>query len=187
MPGARSRRLVWLSVGCAAILAILLLASSWGGSGGAPSNAAVTPPQATSAAPGERLATEAFSPQADEVVSLAWRLALAGAVIGAALVGLRWWGRRLATPASQTGMLRILDTVAIGGGRTVHLLEAGERVLVIGATAQQISLLGEVEQSALLPALSRRSESPEAFAQSLIAALRSSTDRGGEPARRSGP
>jgi flagellar biosynthetic protein FliO len=48
----------------------------------------------------------------------------------------------LGPPPSRN--MRILETVSLGQGRTVHLIAVGERRLLIGVTNAQISLLDDV-------------------------------------------
>ncbi|MEJ5221013.1 MAG: flagellar biosynthetic protein FliO, partial [Tepidiforma sp.] len=86
--------------------------------------------------------TEAgFSLGPGDLISLGWRLGLVALIIGGSIVGLRWWARRMAAPASTTGFLRVVDTLPISSGRTIHLLALGDRVIAIGATPQQITML----------------------------------------------
>ena len=39
-----------------------------------------------------------------------------------------------------------MDTLAISNGRTIHLVALGDRVIAIGATAQQLTLLNELTE-----------------------------------------
>lgn len=45
--------------------------------------------------------------------------------------------------------IELLSTAALGPGRSVHLLTAGGKVLLIGATGQQVSLLAELDPTAV--------------------------------------
>jgi flagellar biogenesis protein FliO len=116
-----------------------------------------------------------FSIGGGEALSLAWRLGLVAIIIGVSVVGLRWWGRRTAGPRSSSGLLRVVDTLAIGNGRAIHLVALGERVIAVGATAQQLSLLaelGEAECERLLaPAAPGREQSLSGFADELLRML----------------
>jgi flagellar biogenesis protein FliO len=90
--------------------------------------------------------TSGFSLGGGQLVSLAWRLALVVVIIAGSIAGLRWWGRNTQGPKSTTGFLRVLDTLAISQGRTIHLVGIGERVIAVGATAQQLTLLNELSE-----------------------------------------
>lgn len=98
------------------------------------------------AAPADRSEEDSpgFSLGGGELVSLAWRLALVAVIIAVSIAGLRWWGKKTAGPKSTTGFLRVVDTLAISNGRSIHLVALGDRVIAVGATAQQLSLLNEL-------------------------------------------
>ncbi|MFN8615619.1 MAG: flagellar biosynthetic protein FliO [Dehalococcoidia bacterium] len=90
--------------------------------------------------------SKGFSLGGGQLFSLAWRLALVIVIIAASIAGLRWWGKRTSGPRSTTGFLRVLDTLAISNGRTIHLVALGDRVIAVGATAQQLTLLNELTE-----------------------------------------
>ncbi len=170
------RRLVWIAgvAGVLVLLLVVLTAALPSGDEEAP--LAVAPPAITPAnVPQEPVGTSAggFSFGLGEGFSLAWRLGLVAAVLGGAVVALRWWGRRLSAPASQTGLLRIADTLALGSGRTIHLLEAGDRVFIIAATSQHIGLIGELDRAAATAALANgeTTKAAPAFSRALQASL----------------
>ncbi len=94
----------------------------------------------------EKQSPSGFSLGGGDLVSLAWRLGLVVVIIAASIAGLRWWGRKTAGPRSVTGFLRVVDTLAISNGRSVHLLAIGDRVIAIGATAQQVTWLSDLTE-----------------------------------------
>jgi flagellar biogenesis protein FliO len=47
----------------------------------------------------------------------------------------------------------VVDTIALAQGRVLYLLDVGDRALIVGATAQQLSLVGEVSDAAVLARL----------------------------------
>lgn len=67
----------------------------------------------------------------------------------------RLYGRRLAG-AGGCRILRVVDAVVLGPNRAVYLIEVGDRLLVLGVTAQHISLLSEVSDPAAVAALKQR-------------------------------
>ena len=118
---------------------------------------------------------------------LAWRLALVALVIAGAVVGLRWWGRKAMSPRSTTGFVRIVDTLAISNGRTIHLVALGNRVIVVGATAQQLAYLNELtgeESDDVLARLARNDETTNisGFAAEPFQSLRKENRGGGSAA-----
>jgi flagellar biogenesis protein FliO len=117
-----------------------------------------------------------FSFGGGDAVSLVWRLVLVAVVIGVAIVALRWWGRRQASPRSMTGFLRVVDTLAISNGRSIHLVALGDRVIAVGATTQQISMLDQLtddEARQVLDESTRPQAQPLAnFATELFESLR---------------
>lgn len=178
-PRAR-KRLIWAGSAAVGLVVVLLFVSLLAPSpqpdaipevrvGTAVPGAA---PMATAAAP----ETSGFSLGGGEIVSLAWRLGLVFIIIGVSVVGLRWWGRKTAGPRSVTGFLRVVDTLSISNGRTIHLVALGDRVIAVGATAQQLSLLNELtgeEAIRVLTEQPRASDQPViAFANELIQSMR---------------
>ena len=126
-----------------------------------------------------------FSLGGGQIVSLAWRLALVVIIIAASIAGLRWWGKKTQGPSSTTGFLRVVDTLAISNGRTIHLVALGDRVIAVGATAQQLTLLNELtedEATRVNADLARPSEQPiSQFAAQLFEQMKRSTGRGTSP------
>lgn len=123
-----------------------------------------------------------FSLGGGDIVSLAWRLALVVVIIAVSIAGLRWWGRKAAGPRSTTGFLRVVDTLAISNGRTIHLVALGDRVIAVGATAQQLTLLNELsedEATRILADAARPGEQPlSQFAAQLFESMKRTTGRG---------
>jgi flagellar biogenesis protein FliO len=148
------KRLIWLgglgAVLVASLVFISLFAPSAHPGDGEPALHPTTVAGAyTTAAAGTRTgATEegGFHFGGGDALSLVLRLALVAVIIGISIAGLRWWGRRTSGPRSTTGFLRVLDTLAISNGRTIHLVALGERVIAVGATAQQLTLLNELTE-----------------------------------------
>lgn len=68
----------------------------------------------------------------------------------ALIYGSAWALRRTSVPArlARGGVrpLRVLDTISLGQRRSIHVVRAGNRTLVIGATATQLSLLSELPE-----------------------------------------
>lgn len=123
-----------------------------------------------------------FSLSGDEAVSLAWRLALAAVIIAISIVGLRWWGRRAQGPRSTTGFIRVVDTLAISNGRTIHLVALGDRVIAVGATTQQLTLLNELTEDEAADVLTatpagNNGQQLSTFAAELFASMRKGGDR----------
>ncbi|WP_322795803.1 flagellar biosynthetic protein FliO [Tepidiforma sp.] len=169
-PAAR-RRITWLVVigGCL-LLAVLVI--SFAAPDPSPASPTLVPGDAAPAEP----ASSGFSLGPGALASLAWRLALVVIVIAGSIIGLRWWARRMAAPRSTTGFLRVVDTLPIANGRTIHLLALGDRVIAIGATAQQITTLNELtpeEAARVLAEAERASPAPLGeFAAQLLESLR---------------
>lgn len=128
-----------------------------------------------------------FSLGGGELISLAWRLLLVVIIIAVSIAGLRWWGRKASGPKSSTGFLRVVDTLAISNGRTIHLVALGDRVIAIGATAQQLTLLNELtgpEATTVLDAAARPDEQPiSQFATQLFEQMKRTAGRNSTPSR----
>ena len=78
-----------------------------------------------------------------------WSLLMFLAVL-AMIPGSLWLMKRLQTlrPGAPARQLEILDQLALGPRERVLLVRVQGRVLVLGTTAQQVTLLGEAERSA---------------------------------------
>ena len=190
------KRLIWIvGAGGALILALLLLPALLPSGGDAPGDIVLRPDEAeplagdapaATGAPVEDDGERGFSLDSGEVWSLIWRLGLVALIVGGAVLGLRWWGRKASSPRSVTGYLRVIDTMALSSGRTLHLVQLGNRVIVVGATAQQLSLLSELSESESAEVLSRSERREEsgvaAFADELLKTFRRS-DRTALPQR----
>lgn len=117
-----------------------------------------------------------FSLGGGQLVSLAWRLGLVVIIIAGSIVGLRWWGKRTAGPRSTTGFIRVVDTLAIGTGRTIHLVAMGDRVIAIGATPQQLTFLNELSQEEAQDIMKRTTQAADQplanFASELFQSMR---------------
>jgi len=76
--------------------------------------------------------------------STTWSLLMLVVVLGLIPVSL-WAMKRLQTlrPGAATCQLQIIDQLALGPRERVLLVRVHGRVLVLGATAQQVTLLGE--------------------------------------------
>lgn len=122
-----------------------------------------------------------FSLGGGQLFSLAWRLALVIIIIAVSVAGLRWWGKRTSGPRSTTGFLRVLDTLAISNGRAIHLVALGERVIAVGATAQQLTLLNELsddEAAKVQEQVAKPDEQPlSQFAAQLFEQMKRTTSR----------
>lgn len=118
----------------------------------------------------------AFHLGGSQLVSLAWRLGLVIIIIAISVAGLRWWGRKTSGPRSATGFLRVVDTLAISSGRSIHLVALGERVIAIGATDHQVSLLADLgeEESAVVLSTSdsQAGQSLTGFAAELLQSMK---------------
>ena len=182
-PGTR-KRVLWLAVIGGVMLLSLLFITLFAPSSpsstspvlrpaaSSSADTGTTPPAATS--PGQ-----GFSLGGGQAVSLIWRLGLVAVIIGVSIVGLRWWGKRTAGPRSTTGFLRVIDTLAISNGRTIHLVALGDRVIAIGATAQQLTFLNELsdeEGRRVLDSLPAQGDQPfVGFAAELFQSMRRTT------------
>jgi flagellar biogenesis protein FliO len=181
---AQRRRLLWIGVlGGVLLLAIIFVSlaapktpSSTPDSPvlrAGDSTALATPPAAT-VTPSS--SGSGFSIGGGQAVSLAWRLALVAIIIAVSIAGLRWWGKKTSGPRSTTGFIKVVDTLAISNGRTIHLVALGDRVIAIGATAQQLTFLNELneEESAnVLTLTPRTADQPiAAFASELFQSMR---------------
>ncbi len=184
-PESRRRWIFMGGFGVLILAGLLFITAMGGGNGQEAAGVNIRPgadvPTTTQVAP-DAPAGSGFSLGPGEAVSLAWRLLLVAVIIGAAVFGLRWWGKRAASPRSVSGFLRVVDTLAISNGRSIHLVALGDRVIAIGATANQLTLLSELldEESAqvLDQASEKAGQSVGNFAIDLFRVMKANASRG---------
>ena len=79
-----------------------------------------------------------------------------------------------------TRTVHVLETASLGQGRQLHLVAAGKRCFLLGATTQQVSLLGEVSDDAevceLLARVPAQSDTGAPFQQVLSRLLPTAPD-----------
>ena len=184
-PESRRRWIMMGGFGVLILAGLLFITAMGGGNGGDGAGVSIRPgADGATPGPGESAdpPSSGFSLSPGEAVSLAWRLVLVAAIIAAAVLGLRWWGRRAASPRSVSGFLRVVDTLAISNGRSIHLVALGDRVIAIGATANQITLLSELldEESALVldKAAEKNGQALGNFAIDLFRVMKANASRG---------
>jgi flagellar biogenesis protein FliO len=114
---------------------------------------------------------------AGDMLGLAVRLLIVGAIIAGSLFLLRVYGHKLRSVQGSTGIVRVLDTLGLANGRAIYVLDAGEKVLLVGATQTQISYLGEITGKDSIAALRTASELPPASGAGLWDSLRGLTNR----------
>ena len=172
----RRRILLLCAVGGVLLLGLLFI-SLRTPAPGAPHSSPVLRPAGSAEVPASlENGSGAFSLGAGDIVSLAWRRALVIVILGVSVAGLRWWGRKSSGPRSPTGFLRVVDTLPIGNGRTIHLVSLGDRVIAIGATAQSVAFLTNLsdDESArvLAPSGGPAEQSLASFATELFQSMR---------------
>lgn len=180
------KRVLWLAaIGGVLLLSVLfitLLAPSPNPASSAPViRTAASPGDSAGASPGDgETSSSGFSLGGGDMVSLGLRLGLVVIIIAASIVALRWWGRKTIGPKSASGFLRVVDTLAVGNGRSIHLVALGERIIAVGATAQQLSYLSELtddEARRVIDLLPRPGEqSITGFAAELFHSMRGDSD-----------
>jgi len=86
------------------------------------------------------------------------RLVIAMTIVGGLMAAAWWWLRRQrnlgAAPAGR-GVLDVIARTPLEPGRSLLLVRAGERVIIVGSTAQGLSRLGEITDKEEVEALIR--------------------------------
>lgn len=108
----------------------------------------------------EEAASSAPEPAWLGLVDVVAKLALVLGLMYLVLVGLRWLqrGRRQSGAGGGT-TIRLLETVGLAPNRALHLINVGEKTLLIGATDYQVCLLTELPNVSAPPA----DDEPDAF------------------------
>lgn len=125
-------------------------------------------------------AVPAFS--AGDLLGLALRLLLVGGVIAATLLALKFYMQKMRTVSGGTGVVRVLDTLGLATGRAIYVVDAGEKVLLVGATQTQIAYLGEITAKDTIHALRTAADLGAAGGPGLLDALRGLASRFALPA-----
>ena len=78
------------------------------------------------------------------------RMLLGLAVVGALIYGIHWllrkWGRsRAQGMGGSAGVIDVVATTPLSQGRALHLIRVGQELVLVGATEQSITRLGEVD------------------------------------------
>lgn len=194
LSGGANRKALILALLAGAALALFLFAPSVGRpqresafhqlqEAPAGSAAVSSTPTAGSETPSQSVAGSAvpgFS--AGDMAGLALRLLLVAGIIAGSLFVLKLYSQKLRTVSGSTGVVRVLDTLGLASGRVVYVLDAGEKVLLIGATQTQISLLGEITGKETITALRTAADLRTAPGTGLWDAVRGLTSRISMPA-----
>jgi flagellar biosynthetic protein FliO len=109
----------------------------------------------------EKLDQKAFSPESPTTTkasaggggSIA-RMLLGLAVVGGLIYGIHWllrkWGRSRAQGiGGSSGVIDVVATTPLSQGRALHLIRVGQELVLVGATEQSITRLGEVDGRSL--------------------------------------
>lgn len=92
----------------------------------------------------------------DAPMELIWDVVVKTALVLVLLYGVLWAIRRF---NGRTGLVHrgpsilVVQSAQLGPGRSVHLIGVGDKVLLVGATAQQVSLLAELGAEDMDPVL----------------------------------
>jgi len=189
------RRLAWIGALCVALVAAVVFISAMAPKPPAQDGPSLRPADGTSVSASQPTGTKAdasdggsgFSLGGGQAASLILRLGLVAIIIAGSIAGLRWWGKRTAGPRSTSGFLRVVDTLAISNGRSIHLVALGDRVIAIGATAQQLSLLNELTDDEAAQVRTMTAQDPTqplaTFATELFQSMRGLQRPGARPSR----
>ncbi len=160
-----------------AVLAVVVLAAYTLTAGTERTPGVAGPPVATQAPSQQEVAADAAAhgrPAGSELLGAGdlIRLLLKTGVV-VALLGVSLWAlRRYAGAAPlrrSTGAVTVAETLPLAQGRAVYVLDVGDRALLVGVTPQQLTLLGEVRDTAVLAKL-RAAPEPSAPALAGLAA-----------------
>ena len=165
------RRFSWiLLIGVAVIGAVLALGNVAPGASYLPARGDATatsePPLSVPAAAPESipaytdpLLLQQETPWGELALDMGLKLGVVVLLLLGTLWLIRYVRRRRDQPAAGqagVGFAEILDTTELSVGQHVYLLDLGDRVLVLGSTAQQVSSLAEITDRAEIESLRRR-------------------------------
>ena len=67
------------------------------------------------------------------------------AMAGFAVAGCMWWRRARRAGAARAGAIEVIDRTGMGGGRSLALVRVGDRVVLVGESAQGFQRLAEFD------------------------------------------
>lgn len=67
------------------------------------------------------------------------------ALVLVTLAGVLWWVRRLAPRAGVGRYIRVVESVTLGPGQTLHLVRVANRSLVVASSRERCDLVCEME------------------------------------------
>lgn len=183
-----TRKVLGLLVGVGLLGAVALLLFAPLPTGGP---ASPTVPVATAVAPGgtalsgELPAYEAIpagglgeaGPGWTDVVGLIVKLGLVLALLVLALRGIQRFSGSSRRIASRERAIEVLESSQLAQGTNIFLVAVGQRVLLLGGTQQQVALLTELEDPALLARLRPARPASSAFSALLNDVLQRGEER----------
>jgi flagellar biosynthetic protein FliO len=78
-------------------------------------------------------------------------LLIVGLIIAAAWGMKRFGGARFGAPKEDAPALAVLNSISLGEKRSLAIVRFGDRTLLIGSTAQSVTLLAETETEEIVP------------------------------------
>jgi flagellar biogenesis protein FliO len=76
-------------------------------------------------------------------------IVVVGAILGVHWLLKRWGQSRIQGVAGRTGVIDVVATTNLAQGRTLHLVRVGRELVLVGATEQSITRIGEMDAAAL--------------------------------------
>jgi flagellar biosynthetic protein FliO len=119
---------------------------------------------------------EGFGSPVRYFLSVVFYLILLTAMIWGVVWALKRYGGKSSVLAALAGMrtssgrgsMRILETLSLSQGRALHLIQIGEKILVVGATAQSVALIAEIADAQEAEAIKRQSYKASPFLRELV-------------------
>ena len=72
-----------------------------------------------------------------------------GAIFGVHWLLKKWGGSRMQGAAGRSGIIDVVATTTLAQGRALHVVRVGEELVLVGATEQSITRIGEVDAGVL--------------------------------------
>jgi flagellar biosynthetic protein FliO len=76
-------------------------------------------------------------------------IVVVGAILAVHWLLKRWGQSRLQGVAGRSGVIDVVATTSLAQGRTLHLVRVGSELVLVGATEQSITRIGEMDAAAL--------------------------------------
>lgn len=156
----------WIGIGIAVLVVVVFAIVALNGNSRPQPQATVTPvyteggATATAQPPATLTTTKVPGMSIGSAGGLVLKFGVVAAILAASLWAMRRFTGAGARTSSRTNAIAIADTIMVGQGRALYVVDVGDRAVLIGGTPQQFTTLADITDAALLEKLRTQPEKP---------------------------